>query len=65
MLAAKSGFPVVPVAHNGGKFWPKIGLIKPGTITLSIGATISTSDKKPKEINKIAEDWIEARSLEL
>lgn len=65
MLAAKSGFPVVPVAHNGGKFWPKVGFIKPGTITLSIGPTISISNKKAKEINALAEDWIETRSLEL
>jgi 1-acyl-sn-glycerol-3-phosphate acyltransferase len=65
MLAAKSGYPVVPVAHNGGKFWPKVGLIKPGTITLSIGPTISTADKKPKEINRLSESWIESRCLEL
>ncbi len=65
MLAAKSGSPVVPVAHNSGKFWPKIGVIKPGTITLSIGPTISSLENKPKEINRLAEEWIEARCLEL
>ncbi|MCW8888949.1 MAG: 1-acyl-sn-glycerol-3-phosphate acyltransferase [Gammaproteobacteria bacterium] len=61
MLAAKSGFPVIPVAHNGGKYWPKVGSIKPGTITLSIGPAITTTDKKPKEINMLAENWIENR----
>jgi len=65
MLAEKSGHPVVPVAHNAGKYWPKVGLIKPGTITLSIGPTISTKDKNTKEINKLSEDWIESRCLKL
>ena len=65
MLAEKSGFPVVPVAHNGGKFWPKSGWIQPGTITLSIGPVISSYDKKTKEINKLSEEWIEKRCMEL
>ncbi|MDH3353697.1 MAG: 1-acyl-sn-glycerol-3-phosphate acyltransferase [Chromatiales bacterium] len=65
MLAEKSGYPVVPVAHNAGKYWPKVGLIKPGTITLSIGPTISTKDIKTKEINRLSEEWIENRCLEL
>lgn len=65
MLAEKSGFPVVPVAHNGGKYWPRSGWIKPGTIDLSVGPTISTKDKKTKEINKLTEGWIEAKCLEL
>ncbi len=33
--------PVLPVAHNAGKFWPKTGWAKrPGTITVTIGAPI-------------------------
>jgi len=65
MLAEKSGFPVVPVAHNGGKYWPRSGWIKPGTVTLSIGPIISTKDKKTKEINGLAKTWIEAECLKL
>ncbi len=66
MLAEKSGYPVVPVAHNGGKFWPKTSLIKrPGTITLTIGPVIDSNGKKAKEINQLAEEWIEARAAQL
>ena len=65
MLAEKSGFPVVPVAHNAGKFWAKSGWIKPGTITLSIGPTILSEDKKAKEINLLSEKWIESECLKL
>lgn len=28
MLAAKSGYPVVPVAHNAGELWPRRGFLK-------------------------------------
>ena len=37
ILAAESGYPVVPVAHNSGDFWPKKQFLKkPGTIKLSL-----------------------------
>ena len=66
MLAEKSGYPVVPVAHNGGRHWPKSSLIKyPGNITLSIGPTIDSKGKSSREINQLAEEWIETRSAEL
>jgi 1-acyl-sn-glycerol-3-phosphate acyltransferase len=40
-LATHTGAPVVPVAHNAGRFWGRNALIKlPGTITVSIGAPI-------------------------
>lgn len=64
LLAEKSGFPVVPVAHNAGKYWPKDSFIKyPGTITLSIAPMIDSSQLKAKAINQLAEDWIESQSF--
>ena len=37
-LAAASGAPVVPVAHNAGLLWPRYAFLKhPGTITVRIG----------------------------
>jgi len=61
ILAAKSGYPVVPVAHNSGEFWPKKQFLKrPGTIRLVIGPSIQTQNRKPDAILAEAEDWIES-----
>lgn len=61
MLAEKSGYPVVPVCHNAGEFWPKKGFVKlPGTITLVIGKPIYPQDKRAGEINAEVEEWIES-----
>ncbi len=59
MLAHKSHYPVVPLAHNAGEFWPRYSFLKyPGTIKVKIGPAIATKDKKAKEINAEAETWI-------
>ena len=59
MIAAKTGAPVVPVAHNAGLFWPKNGFLKrPGVIQLRIGEAIHSEGKKAREINTKAETWI-------
>ena len=61
MLASKSGYPVLPVAHNSGYFWPRQSFIKhPGTIDMHIGAAIRTEGKSAKQITRECEDWIEA-----
>ena len=60
MLAAKSGYPVVPVAHNAGEFWEKNSFNKrPGIITISVGSPIDTKGKKAVEINELTKAWIE------
>ncbi len=59
ILANKSGFPVVPLAHNAGEFWPRNSFLKyPGVIKVKIGPMILTQGKTAKEINNEAEDWI-------
>ena len=59
MLAQKSGFPVIPLAHNAGEFWPRNSFLKyPGVIKVKIGPLISTENKSAKEINAEAEAWI-------
>lgn len=59
MLAQQSGYPVIPLAHNAGKFWPRYSFLKyPGTIKVKIGPAIESIDKKAKEINSEAEAWI-------
>jgi 1-acyl-sn-glycerol-3-phosphate acyltransferase len=61
MLAQKSGYPVVPVCHNAGEFWPKRGFVKrPGTITLVIGEAFDPSQMKAADINARVEQWIES-----
>ena len=59
-LAAASGVPVVPVAHNAGLVWPRNAFVKrPGTVTVRIGPPIDPADRDAKTINHLAEAWIE------
>jgi 1-acyl-sn-glycerol-3-phosphate acyltransferase len=65
-VAAETGCPVVPVAHNAGDFWPKRGLRKyPGKIRFCIGPAIDPTGRTPREINELAQEWIEAKMLEI
>jgi 1-acyl-sn-glycerol-3-phosphate acyltransferase len=60
MLAANSGVPVIPVAHNAGRLWGRNAFSKnPGLITMSIGTPVETKGLKPEEINARVEAWIE------
>ena len=59
MLAHKSGYPVIPVAHNAGECWPRYSFLKyPGTIKVKIGPAIDSKNRKATEINAEAEAWI-------
>jgi 1-acyl-sn-glycerol-3-phosphate acyltransferase len=61
VLAAETGAPVVPVAHNAGRVWPKNSFVKhPGTVTVSIGPTIETRERTAADVIREVEDWIEA-----
>jgi 1-acyl-sn-glycerol-3-phosphate acyltransferase len=66
MLAAETGYPVVPVAHNAGSFWPRRGFFKrPGTVRVVIGPAIEARGKTAEEIRDLAETWIENKMREL
>ncbi len=66
MIAAKSGYPVVPVAHNSGLFWPKRSLLKyPGTIDVVIGPVIESHGRRARQINREVEEWVISRQKEL
>lgn len=66
LLAENSGFPVVPVAHNAGEFWPRRGFIKrPGVIQVVIGPVIASKGKSAAEINAATEEWIENKMREI
>lgn len=59
ILAEKSGYPVIPIAHNAGYYWPKRGFLKKsGLITVHIGEAIPTKGRKAKDIMVDAEAFI-------
>jgi 1-acyl-sn-glycerol-3-phosphate acyltransferase len=59
MLGQKSGFPVIPIAHNAGIYWSRYSFLKfPGTIKVKIGFPIESKGRKAADINQEAEKWI-------
>lgn len=61
LLAEKSQFPIVPIAHNAGYLYPPRRLIKQaGNITMRIGLPICTHDKKASDIMNEVKNWIES-----
>lgn len=59
-LAEATGYPVIPVAHNAGRYWPRGKFIKrPGTVKIVIGPCIDVKGRKAGEILALAKDWIE------
>lgn len=66
VLAARSGRPVVPVAHNAGLFWGRRSFKKyPGVIDLLIGPQIPSQGRRAEDINRDAEAWIEGMVAQL
>ena len=66
LLAQYSGYPVYPLAHNAGEFWPRHSFIKyPGTITVSIGKPFSVEGLDPNEINDKVRSWIAAETAKM
>jgi len=65
-LAAHTGAPVVPVAHNAGEFWRRRAFLKyPGTVTVSIGPPIDSTGLTPEQINERARTWVESEMRRL
>lgn len=61
IVAARTGVPVLPVAHNAGVYWPRRSFVKcPGTIVVRIGDPIATAGRSPEEINEVLKSRIEA-----
>ena len=57
LLSVKSGFPVLPICHNSGKYWKNKKFIKsPGKVVLRIGEPILGRD--PKVITNDAYNWV-------
>jgi 1-acyl-sn-glycerol-3-phosphate acyltransferase len=65
-IAIHGGAPVLPVAHNAGRYWGRHAFLKhPGTITVSIGRAIDSSDRKAEALTREVEAWIEAEMLRI
>jgi len=59
-LAIAAGYPIIPIAHNAGYYWPKRKFIKqPGTIHIVIGPLIESKNRTPEELMELAKNWIE------
>ena len=57
LLSVKSGFPVLPICHNSGKYWKNKKFIKsPGEVVVRIGEPILGRD--PKVITNDAYNWV-------
>ena len=59
-LAEAANVPIVPMVHNGAKYWPRDNMQKhPGTVECRIGKPISTEGKKYSQVIAELKTWIE------
>lgn len=66
ILSEKTNFPILPIAHNAGNFWPRHSWIKwPGKIKVVIGPVIEPEGKKAGQIIAEVEQWIAPKVEEL
>ena len=65
-LACETGAPVIPIAVTSAKVWPRKAFIKrPGVVDVSIGPPIPSDGRKPDELMREVEAWIEAEMRRL
>jgi 1-acyl-sn-glycerol-3-phosphate acyltransferase len=68
-LAVNAALPVLPIAHNAGKFWPKTGWAKKqGVITVIIGEPMYPEGSGPRAIaalNDRVQAWNEQMQREM
>jgi 1-acyl-sn-glycerol-3-phosphate acyltransferase len=65
-LAISAGVPIVPIAVTSAKCWPRrTFLLRPGVIDISIGEPIPTQGRRPDELMKQVESWIETEMRRL
>jgi len=65
-LAIAAGVPVVPIAVNAARCWPrKSFMVRPGIVDVSIGKPIPSEGRRPDELMNDVEKWIEAEMRRL
>lgn len=66
LLAEKSGYPILPIAHNAGLWWRRNSIMKRhGTIQVVVGPLIVTTDKSSRQINDEVAAWLDSTVAEL
>ena len=59
-FAVATGVPVLPVAHDAGRLWPRNSIAKtPGVIHVAIGPVIEAAGRDFADVNATVEAWIE------
>lgn len=65
-LAIAAGVPLVPVAVTSARCWPRRSFVlRPGVIDVSIGRPIATQGRRPDDLTREVEAWIEAEMRRL
>lgn len=65
-LAVATGYPVIPIAHNAGLYWPRRKFIKqPGTVRMVIGPLMEPTNKTPEQLMEEVKTWIETTVLKI
>jgi 1-acyl-sn-glycerol-3-phosphate acyltransferase len=65
-LACETGVPVIPIAVTSARVWPRKAFIKyPGVVDVSIGPAIPSVGRRPDELMREVETWIESEMRRL
>jgi 1-acyl-sn-glycerol-3-phosphate acyltransferase len=65
-LAVATGAPVVPIAVNSARHWPRKAFVKtPGTVDVVIGKPIPSVGRDPDELMQEVQGWIEGEMRKL
>jgi 1-acyl-sn-glycerol-3-phosphate acyltransferase len=65
-LACETGRPVVPIAVNAARHWPRKGFVKtPGVVDVVIGQPMASVGRQPEELMQEVQTWIEAKMREI
>ena len=61
-----AGVPIVPIAVTSARCWPRRSfLLRPGVIDVSIGPPIPVQGRRPEELTRQVQDWIETEMRRL
>jgi 1-acyl-sn-glycerol-3-phosphate acyltransferase len=61
-IAQQAKVPLIPIAHNGGKYWLNKKMLKlPGTIQIVIGPAIDLTDKDSKQVMQEVHAWTQTQ----
>jgi 1-acyl-sn-glycerol-3-phosphate acyltransferase len=61
-LAARTGTPILPIAHNAGELWGRYSFRKrAGVVSVVIGPLIPTKGRDAADVNAQVQEWIEGQ----